>query len=66
MTANSETKDCDNASKALASQNYPRSPNLKPLAESQPLPLDSLVAKITLDNRHPELTFGVVAGVELF
>ena len=65
MTANSETEDCDNTSKTFASQNYSSSPNLMPLAESQPLSLDSLVAKITLDNRHPELTFGVAAGAEL-
>lgn len=65
MTANSESEDRDDASKALASQNYSSSPNLKPFAESQPLSLDSLVGKITLDNRHPELTFGVAAGAEL-
>jgi len=65
MTANSDPEDGGEASKALANQYQPSSVNLSLLARLQDLSLENLVGKITPDNCHSQLDFGLAAGIEL-
>jgi antitoxin component of MazEF toxin-antitoxin module len=65
MTANSDTEKGDEVSKVLANQYSPSSVNSSLLARAQAPTLENLVGKITPDNCHSELDFGIAAGVEL-
>lgn len=65
MTPNRYTKEGNEASKVLANQHLPSSVNLSLLARLQGLSLENLVGKITPDNCHSELDFGLAAGIEL-
>ena len=65
MPAISDPEDDGEASKALANQLLLSSVNLSLLAKPQTLSLENLVGKITLDNCHSELDFGLAVGKEL-
>jgi len=65
MTANRDTKEGNEASKALANQHLPGSVNLSLLARPQALSLENLLGKITPDNCHSELDFGLAVGTKL-
>jgi len=65
MTANRDTKEGNEASKVLANQYQLSSVNLSLLARLQGLSLENLVGKITPENCHSELDFGLAAGIEL-
>ena len=65
MTANSDTEEGDESSKALANQYQPSSVNLSLLAGPQALSLENLAGKITPENCHREFQFGLATGAEL-
>ncbi len=65
MTASSDMKEGDKANKALANKSHPFTANLSLLAKSEALNLENLVGKITPENCHIELEFGLAVGAEL-
>jgi antitoxin component of MazEF toxin-antitoxin module len=65
MTASSDMKDGDKVNKVLANKSHPIAANLNLLAKSEALNLENLVGKITPENCHIELEFGLAVGAEL-
>ena len=65
MSTSSDMKDGDKANKVLANKIHPFGANLSLLAKSEALNLENLVGKITPENCHIELEFGLAVGAEL-